>query len=510
MSDRDSAVAAGVAIPDARQATENRAPTSTRRLRRVVVTGTDAADVHADEPPEDTYVLHIAPAETTTVDTSVDIGERGVVRSLRVPVDPGHCARLTAAKAAVAALDGGGVVKGLRRMMAQRDVDALRRAHRADNRRDLDAWTARCEAAFAPYADAFAPGAATRRPATPVLGIGPTNTGGQGHAWARAVERHLPGVHAEASALSSANACDHRADHTVSTDEWLSPRWQLGRLAHVIDRYTHVLAECGMPVFGPLGGAWADADAAELRAAGVALGLILHGSEARDPAAHRARVEFSPFDTRHELTHAFQAKVDRLLPLLRELDVPTFVAAPDLLADLPSAVWLPHALEPADWHSDAPVLRRERPLVVHTMNSPFQEGTAAIEPALRRLHDAGLIEYRRLRGGPAADLPAALGEADIVLDQFASGSYGPTSCRAMAAGRLTVCYLHESVREHLPADVPIVHADPLTLTETIERLVAEPEPARELAARGPAYVDEHHDGRRSARVLADFLGVDAD
>lgn len=510
MSDRDSAVAAGVAIPDARQATENRVPESARRPRRVVVTGTDVADVHTDDPPEDTYVLHIVPAETTTLATSVEVGEHGVVRSLRVPVDPEHCARLTAAKAAVAGLDGGGVVRGLRRMMAQRDVDTLRRAHRAETRRDLDAWTARCDAAFAPYADAFAAAAAPRRPAAPVLGIGPTNTGGQGHAWARAVERHLPGVHAEASALSSANADGHRADHIVATDEWLSPRWQLGRLAHVLDAYTHVLAEGGMSVFGRLGGAWASADAAELRAAGIALGLILHGAEARDPAAHRARVEFSPFDTRHELTHALQAKVDRLLPLLRELDVPTFVVAPDLLADLPGAVWLPAVLEPARWHSDAPVLRRERPLVVHTMNSPFQEGTAAIEPELHHLHDVGLIEYRRLRAGSVADLPAALAEADIVLDQFASGSYGLTSCRALAAGRLTICYLHESVREHLPADVPIVHADPTTLTETIERLVAEPEPARELAARGPAYVDEHHDGRRSARVLADFLGVDAD
>jgi hypothetical protein len=85
-----------------------------------------------------------------------------------------------------------------------------------------------------------------------------------------------------------------------------------------------------------------------------------------------------------------------------------------------------------------------------------------------------------------------------------------TSCQALAASRLTICYLHESATEHLPADLPIRGADPNSLAEVLEEVIAEPEAAREMAARGPAYVAEHHDGRRSARVLADFLGVAAE
>ncbi|WP_406286098.1 glycosyltransferase [Embleya sp. NBC_00896] len=519
MSDRDSAVAAGVAIPDARQAAEDRAPGPPERLRRVVVTHTGVGDEDAEAAVEGAYVLRVGPAETVEVDTSVEVTESGVVRSLRVPVDPAKAAELAAARAAVAAVDGaGGVLKGLRRIMAQRDLEAVRRTHRADAQRDADTWAARCAEAYEPYVRAFAAGsdpdprpapAAPAAPA-PVLGIGPTNTGGQGYAWARAVERHLPGVRAEASALASANTLGHPADHTIGTDDWLSTRWQLGRLGHVLDRYTHVLAECGMPAFGRLGGSWVDADAAELRAAGIALGLVLHGSEIRDPARHRARVEFSPFDPRHELTHALQAKVDRLLPMLRELAVPTFVATPDLIADVPDALWLPATLDPALWRTEAPVLERERPVVVHAMTSPFLRGTARIEPTLHRLHDIGLIEYRRILHRSAAELPGLIADADVVLDQFACGAYGMTSCQALAAGRLTICYLHESATGHLPADVPILNANPDTLAEVLERVVAEPDPARELAARGPAYVEEHHDGRRSARVLADFLGVAAE
>ncbi|MFE5331873.1 glycosyltransferase [Embleya sp. NPDC056575] len=510
MSDRDSAVAAGVAIPDARRAAEDRGFTPPERLRRVVVTHTDAGAQMPHDPVEGMYTLHVAPAETVAVTTSVEVSETGVVRSLRVPVDPARTAELAAARAAVEALDGGGVIRGLRRMMAQRDLDAIRNRHRAEVERDATAWAARCARAYEPYVRAFAADAVPAPTPSPVLGIGPTNTAGQGHAWARAVERHLPGVRAESAALASANTLGHPTDRAIGTDDWLSTRWQLGRLAEVLDRYTHVLAECGMPAFGRLGGSWVDTDLAELRAAGIALGLVLYGSEVRDPAAHRARVEFSPFDPRYELTHALQAKVDRLLPILRGLEVPTFVATPDLIADVPDAVWLPAALDPADWHTETPVLTRERPVVVHVMAGPFLRGTARIEPTLHRLHDIGLIEYRRILNRPAAELPALFADADIVLDQFACGSYGMTSCQGMAAGRLTICYLHESATAHLPADLPIRAADPDSLAEVLEEIAAEPDAAREVAARGPAYVAEHHDGRRSARILADFLGVAAE
>ena len=39
-------------------------------------------------------------------------------------------------------------------------------------------------------------------------------------------------------------------------------------------------------------------------------------------------------------------------------------------------------------------------------------------------------------------------------------------------------------------------------------LYEERDKAAEAAARGPAYVRENHDGTRSARVLAGFLGIE--
>lgn len=460
---------------------------------------------------EGNYVLLAVPAEAAEVSTTATVTKSGVLRVLNVPVDADAAAEISVARAHVAALAGPGLVTGLRRKLARRKLASVRERVWETAGADPD-WSARCEAAYQPYVDAFAPAARTSagqsaRPEGVVVGVGPTNMAGQGYEWARAVERKLSGVRAETFSLSSGNTFNFATDRSISTDDWLSRSWQLGQLAYVLDNFTHVLAECAMPPFGRLNGPWANFDIAELDAAGIAVALAFHGSEIRDPAAQRARVPFSPFDPDHELTRALQSKVDRLAPVVRAMDVPKFVSTPDLLHDVPGATWLPVVVDPDLWATDAKPLQRERPVVVHAPSSPFTKGTGLIEPVIEEMHDAGLIEYRRIKGVPHAEMPALLADADIVLDQFVFGSYGVMSVQAMAAGRVTVCYLHDSVAEHLPADVPIVNADPDTLGAELERILAERDEAGRLAARGPAYVRDNHDGERSARVLADFLGV---
>jgi hypothetical protein len=464
------------------------------------------------------YVLLAVPAEAAEVSTSVTAEGDGVLRVVNVPVDPETAADISLARADVAALDGGGFVTGIRRKFARRRLAQVRQGVWSAAAAD-PGWADRCADAYAPYRDAFAPRTEARvadarsveaEPVTRTgtrLAVGPTNTAGQGREWARAVRTHIPGVGTETFALSSGNSFGYDADHAISTDDWLSRTWQLRQLAYVLDNFSHVLAECAMPPFGRLNGPWANFDLAELEAAGIALALAFHGSEIRDPAAQRERVPFSPFDPDHELTRALQSKVDRLGPVVRDLDLPKFVSTPDLLHDVPGADWLPVVVDPGLWASDRVPLERDRPVVVHAPSSPFTKGTALIEPVVEELHDAGLIEYRRIKGVSHADMPAVLADADIVLDQFVFGAYGVMSVQALAAGRVTLCYLHESVTQYLPDGVPIVNADPDTLREELERVVAERDAARRIAARGPAYVREHHDGTRSAEVLARFLGA---
>ena len=106
-------------------------------------------------------------------------------------------------------------------------------------------------------------------------------------------------------------------------------------------------------------------------------------------------------------------------------------------------------------------------------------------------------------------MPAIYGDADIVVDQLALGSYGVAACEAMAAGRIVLGHVSEQVRsaaqEAAGLDLPILEVTPDSIVERIRELLADRESARDTAARGPEFVRTLHDGRRSASVLADFL-----
>ncbi|WP_067070132.1 hypothetical protein [Carbonactinospora thermoautotrophica] len=345
--------------------------------------------------------------------------------------------------------------------------------------------------------------------AAPYLTIGPTNMAGQGYAWARAVAQHLPGVRSEALMLRrEKGGLLFECDELIPLGGWDDPRWQLRRMATVLDGRTHVLAENLKGVFGSLNGSFLTGDVPELIRAGIRFGVVFHGSEIRNPARHAALEPFSPFtDPECERTKQLQQLVERTEKALERFEGPRFVSTPDLIDDVPDARWLPVVVDLDAWTPGPPPLERERPVVIHAPTNPFLKGTDLIEPVVRRLHDKGVIEYRRLEKVPPAELVAFVQDADIVLDHFVIGNYSVLTCQAMAAGRVTVCHVHERVRKRVPAEIPVVEADPTTIGEVLEWILAERDQARALAAAGPGFVREFHDGRMSAAVLAGFLGV---
>jgi len=157
--------------------------------------------------------------------------------------------------------------------------------------------------------------------------------------------------------------------------------------------------------------------------------------------------------------------------------------------------------------SSRALLERERPLVVHAPSHTRIKGTELIEPVVERLAEKGLIDYRRITGVANADMPALFAQADVVLDQFVLGSYGVAACEGLAAARVVVGHVADRVRERVGEDLPIVEATAQTVGEVLERICDERDWACERAAAGLDFVRRVHDGRRSAAVLAPFLGL---
>jgi hypothetical protein len=341
----------------------------------------------------------------------------------------------------------------------------------------------------------------------PHLIIGPSNSAGQAWEWARAVERNLPPAVAE-SLMAGAGDFRFSADHTVSTEKFSADAgWLVGFADHVLRHATHVLFEAARPILGQPRGQFFLQDVPTLRSAGIAMGLVFHGSEVRDPRAHRARHPHSPFLRPDDpLTQRLQAATDIVRRHADEfVDGPKYVTTPDLLDYVEGSQWLPVVVDAERLASNHPVLERARPVVLHAPSRSALKGSGYVDPVLRRLDERGLVEYRRVEAVSHADLIALVKEADIVVDQLLLGSYGVFACEAMAAGRVTVGHVAEHVRAQLPRRLPIVEATPDEFEAVIERILGEREVAAKDAGEGPEYVRALHDGRESARVLASFL-----
>jgi glycosyltransferase involved in cell wall biosynthesis len=340
-----------------------------------------------------------------------------------------------------------------------------------------------------------------------LLAIGPTNMAGQGWAWGRAVERMYADVDVEVFTLQR-EKLNFQADVVIDPKDFAhSARWQLRWAQHLRTEATHVLMEAGRPVMGRLNGSTFAADVEPLRQAGIKVGLVFHGSEIRDPRRHAERYPWSPFrDPKEELTARLQRQLEELAPLVAAFDGPKFVSTPDLLDDVPDATWMPVVIDLDVWTQGDEPLSRPRPLVVHAPSNRALKGTELIEPVLHDLVDRGLIDYQRIEGVPPAEVPAMMRGADIVLDHFGIGNYGVVTCEAMASGRVSISHIHDRVRDRVPEPIPTIEATPDTLGAVIEKVLDDRDAARATAAAGPAFVRKWHDGRRSAAVLADFLG----
>lgn len=343
-----------------------------------------------------------------------------------------------------------------------------------------------------------------------VIGIGATNAAGQGWEWAKATERNIPGVDTYVVAAHRGGPLKFKADETVSIADFTrNQQWAATLNARALNEWTHALIETGRPLIGHRYGKDFVRDAEALRAIGVRVGLIFHGSEIRDPQLNAQRSPFSPYsDPLDPLTFRLQTQRNELMPKVEAFvesgQGPVFVSTPDLLIDVPGSILLPVVVDGNVWGAEPTPFDREVPVVLHVPSRARIKGSEAADGVGRLLESEGLIEYRRLENVPPAEMIEHVKDCDILLDQFALGLYGVAATEGMFAGRIVLGYLSEAVRAQVPG-IPIVEASPITLEQVLRDLLADRDRGRAIAQAGPVYAREVHDGRRSAEVLREHL-----
>lgn len=155
---------------------------------------------------------------------------------------------------------------------------------------------------------------------------------------------------------------------------------------------------------------------------------------------------------------------------------------------------IPHALNVHAFKPQYPPMNDALPRVVHAPTKRNLKGTEAILTAVNKLKKDGLsFEFTLIEGKDHEETIKFLATADIVIDQLRIGSYGYTSSEAMALGKPVICYIREDLKEKYPKELPIVYADPHTITKVLRNLLNNPEKLRNIGMLGRAYVQKYHD-----------------
>lgn len=346
------------------------------------------------------------------------------------------------------------------------------------------------------------------------LAIGPANFAGQAFQWAEAVRRNL-GIPAF-SFSNRANPLRRRrgsgpefsVHRTLPHHRVTSACEKRLLMRRLLTGVTHLAIDGFLPVYSRQDRSHVGGELTRFLALGLEVAIVAHGSDVRGPDAHMERYSFSYFrDAPPAWVESVRVRSSINRETAEQSGVPIFVSTPDLLLDIPTASWLPLAIDVAAWRTPRLALTSRVPTVVHvpSRRNPPIKGTAIIDPILDRLQDQGRIVYLSPDSVPHAAMPSLIQSADIVIDQILSGSYGVGAVEGMAAGRLVLGNIGEEVRKLMPEVPPIVDAEPSRFADVVERILAEPGCFAEQARMGPSYARRWHGGPSSAQALDGFL-----
>lgn len=344
---------------------------------------------------------------------------------------------------------------------------------------------------------------------TPVrLGLGPANFAGQLASYAQALCTARADVSAEVIMHVSKASFGYPADVYVKNGALTRLDVQVEQLQRILPRYTHLIADAFRPVFGTLNGNSIAGDLPALRNAGIKVALLAHGTDVRHPLRHMERNPYSLyFDAPEGFAESRVATTERNQRIAASSGLPVFVTTPDLLDDLPAATWVPLVVDVDVWACDRPVMERRRPVVLHAPSKRWTKGTDRFASALEAMAERGLIEFELVEGLPWSAMRERVHNADLVIDQFAVGSYGTFACEAMAAGKPVIAHLTDTVSAVIGAETPILNTTPEDVVSVVESLLDDRDRAARIGEQSRAYVREYHDGRRSAQALIRFLDV---
>lgn len=134
------------------------------------------------------------------------------------------------------------------------------------------------------------------------------------------------------------------------------------------------------------------------------------------------------------------------------------------------------------------------PLIVHAPTDKNIKGTSYILSAIQKLKEEGLnFKFELIENLTRKQVKEKMAACDIYVDQLLCGGYGMAATEALALAKPVISYLHETSLKELPANCPIVNANPDTIYEVLKDLLLNPARREEVSILSRKYAEEYYD-----------------
>ena len=148
-----------------------------------------------------------------------------------------------------------------------------------------------------------------------------------------------------------------------------------------------------------------------------------------------------------------------------------------------------------------PSSKKKKLLLVHAPTSPEIKGSQYIINAVEKLRPHYNIEFKLIQGMSHEEAKQWYQQADLIVDEILCGAYGLLAIECMSMGKPVISWIPDYMKEHYPAELPLLSANPDTISQVIKNALDNRDALPEIGRRGRAYVEKYHDVNRVSEQL---------
>ncbi|MGG2196788.1 hypothetical protein [Paenibacillus validus] len=167
---------------------------------------------------------------------------------------------------------------------------------------------------------------------------------------------------------------------------------------------------------------------------------------------------------------------------------------------------LPVAINTSKFIPVFPNPLQSNPLVIHAPSNPKVKGTDVIERTIEMLQREIPFRYQRVDKTSHEQAKQLYRQADIIVDQIITGSYGLLCVESMAFGKPVIAYVRDDLMSRYPTQPPICNASPDTFYDVLKSLLLSPETRFQKGVESRKFTEDYHDSMKVGGRLLEIYG----